>query len=108
LQGLATAGPFGVRHCVADPGVTLPRFSLTCDVERGDPAARIEIAAFPPGRILGPIVLSLLVWPAGAPGATFVRPRIDAGAAAAPPACLSPPGLDLGRSFTGCVNYARA
>ena len=52
LSGLVTAGRFGVHRCVADPALALPRFALTCDVDAGDLSARLEIAAFPPGRVL--------------------------------------------------------
>jgi hypothetical protein len=106
LEGLANAGRFGVHHCIADPAVPLPRFALTCDVDAADRAAQIEVAAFPPGRILGPIVLSLVVWPAGTPGDSFERPVL-AGAAPAPCAAGAASG-DVPGALTACINQARA
>jgi hypothetical protein len=101
LQGLANAGRFGVHHCVADPQLRLPRFALTCDVDGQDPSSRLEVAAFPPGRVLGPVVLSLLVWPAGAPGDTFTRPGTEGAA------CAAPAGGDVAGALAACVNQAR-
>jgi hypothetical protein len=99
LVGLVNAGRFGVRHCVADPQLRLPHFALTCDVEPQDPSSRLEIAAFPPGRVLGPVVLSLLVWPAGTPGDSFTRPGTPGAA---------PAGADVPGALAASINQARA
>jgi hypothetical protein len=111
LQGIANAGRFGVHRCVANPQVQLPRFALQCDVDAGDRAAWIDVAAFPPGRILGPVVLTTMVWPAGTPGDVFERPRTgstDAGVEPGGLACASSAGGDVSQALAACINRVRA
>jgi hypothetical protein len=74
IQGHATLGRFGYTHCELDPEVPLPRFVMTCELQPQDPWARIEIAAFPPRRVLGHVALSVMVWPSAAPALAYTRP----------------------------------
>ncbi|HWZ87721.1 MAG TPA: hypothetical protein VNW92_02690 [Polyangiaceae bacterium] len=52
VVALATQGPYGVAHCDADPLQHLPAFKITCPLNAGDPATRIEIATKQEGRVL--------------------------------------------------------
>ena len=74
VNALVNHGRFGVEDCESDPGVSLPRFALSCPVAQGDSHAWISIAAYPPGRILGERILDLLVWPSGVRSARYERP----------------------------------
>ena len=99
IQGHATLGRFGFTHCELDPEVPLPRFVMTCELQPQDPWARIEIAVFPPGRVLGHVALSVMVWPGAPPALAYTRPAFtlatSAGSAAAE------------ETFLGMVNQVR-
>ena len=46
-----------------------------------DQAATVQVAAFEPGRVLGRVILSLVVWPKGEPSNHYRRPAlVDVGA----------------------------
>ncbi|HVR04048.1 MAG TPA: hypothetical protein VMT47_18070 [Polyangia bacterium] len=132
VQGLVNVGRFSVRRCVADPMVKLPRFALTCDVDRSDQSAWIEVGAYPPGRVVGHVVISVQISPQGVPGDTFTRVALTrsaataaAGDAAAPvaagaaaigaptspaaidPACANTGSGDLLGALAACVNGVR-
>jgi hypothetical protein len=79
VEALGNFGKFGFRRCAVDERVRLPRFSIDCETNPDDPSTAIEIAAFPPGRILGRFVASLLVWPAGRVANRFERPSFGIG-----------------------------
>lgn len=83
LSGLVTHGRFGFRSCEVDRGVALPRFSVRCEVDPADPVVTLEIAAFAPRRIFGPVVVSAQLWPGGAPPVAFAEPALP-GAQRAP------------------------
>jgi hypothetical protein len=100
LSGLVTRGRFGFRSCEVDPGVALPRFSVRCEVDPQDPAVTLEIAAFAPHRIFGPVVVAAQLWPGGAPPATFAPPAL----AAAPRA---PVNGDLRATLTRLLGEVR-
>lgn len=85
VLGWVNHGPFGVRACLPDPTVRAPRFSLLCPVDKADRSAWVELSALEPGHVLGRVVLSALLWPAGAADASFARPAAAAGAGAADP-----------------------
>lgn len=74
IDALVNHGRFGVEACKVDPNVPLPRFALSCPVDRRDEQAWISISAFPPGHVLGDRVLDLIVWPAGVRTRRYVRP----------------------------------
>lgn len=67
VRAVANRGRFGFSECKSDPTVALPAFSVTCEVSPDDPHAWIELAAFPPGRIVGHSVVQTMVFPAGKP-----------------------------------------
>ncbi|MBS2028026.1 MAG: hypothetical protein JST54_09005 [Deltaproteobacteria bacterium] len=83
LQALVNQGPYGYGTCLADASVALPHFALTCSVLPSDSEARVELAAFPPGRIFGPIVLDLVGWPGGKASLAFSREQLAAPSAPA-------------------------
>jgi len=105
LEAAVTHGSAGVRRCVFRPEVESPHFSATCLVDRSDVTAWIEIAALMPDRVSGPIVLSMLVAPNGAPGDLFRRQDV-----AAPPShsCAATAGGDLAGALVTCINETRA
>jgi uncharacterized protein YkwD len=78
LEALTNYGRFGVRTCTVDAKVRLPRFSVDCETLADDPSIAIEVAAFPPGRIMGRIVASLIVWPEGHVPNQYARPSYGA------------------------------
>src|SRR6185503_8794253 len=92
IRAAINRGRFGFAKCARDPSVKLPRFSFECPALPEDEAAWLEVAAFPPGRILGSNVMEMLVWPAGKPGKTYVR-LAQAKASAAPAEAPSLPDL---------------
>lgn len=99
LDALFGVGRFGVRRCIADGSVALPRFAVECETDRGDPSTWIEIGAFPPGRILGRVVLRALLSPSGAASDQYEKSRLHD-----PPAEGS---ADLRQQILSEVNRAR-
>jgi hypothetical protein len=79
IEALANYGKFGFRSCAVDASVRLPRFSVDCETSPDDPSTIIEVAAFPPGRIMGRFISSLVVWPAGKVANRFERPSFGIG-----------------------------
>jgi hypothetical protein len=86
VRGVINRGRFGFARCTVDRAVALPRFSLACPTSREDEVAWLEVAAFPPGHIMGVDVVQMLVWPAGNPGKTYARLAHAAAPDAPPPA----------------------
>lgn len=78
IEAIANQGPFGSAACKVRKDIKLPAFEITCAVLPTDTSARIAVAAFPPGRILGSTVLDVLVFPAGATLVSYERPKVDA------------------------------
>jgi hypothetical protein len=76
LEGLINRGAHGFRRCEADPTVKMPQFSLRCQADKDDEAATVQVAAFEPGRVLGHVILSLVVWPKGEPANRYRRPTL--------------------------------
>jgi hypothetical protein len=74
VRALVNHGRFGVEECDLDSSVELPRFAISCPVDRSDPETCISISAFPPGRVLGDRILYHVVWPAGVRTRRYVRP----------------------------------
>jgi hypothetical protein len=93
VRAVINRGRFGYQACSPDPSVRLPQFAFTCAALREDEAAWLEVAMFPPGRIIGSSAFDVLVWPSGAPGKTYAKltRSKDAGAP------------DTGASFGGMV-----
>jgi hypothetical protein len=58
--------------------VALPRFAVRCPIDPSDDAATVELAAFAPRRIFGPVVVSAQLWPRGDPPPVFARPELVA------------------------------
>lgn len=67
VRAVVNRGRFGYRECKTDASVALPAFSVTCEVDPLDASAWVELAAFPPGRILGHSIVQTLVFPLGKP-----------------------------------------
>jgi hypothetical protein len=104
LDAAVTQGSAGVRRCVFQPDVALPRFSATCPVDRSVVSAWIELTALSPGRVQGPVVFSMLAAPNNAPGDLFRRDGISA---ALPRPCAATAG-DVPGALATCINQARA
>jgi hypothetical protein len=100
LAALANYGRFGFRRCVADSRVRLPRFSVDCETKPNDSAAMIEIAAFAPGRIMGPFVANLIVWPEGQVPTRYTRPDFGTLASVGT-------GKDFPANLVGLLNQVR-
>jgi len=81
IRGIANQGRFGFADCTINQGVKLPSFELICAVKPEDESARITVAAYPPGRILGATVADMLVFPAGATTTRFEPPAQATGGA---------------------------
>jgi hypothetical protein len=84
IEALFNRGRFGYGTCDVDSNVRLPRFAVTCKVDPGDAVTSLEIAAFPAGRIIGPIVANFMLWPSGTPassyhGSSYVNHSVQAG-----------------------------
>ncbi len=77
LAGFATHGEFGVVPCAMDPAVKLPAFHVTCDVTPQDAAAWVDVMIYPPGRLLGFSLVSMRLFPGGAPETEIVVPGMD-------------------------------
>lgn len=73
VTAVMTRGKFGVSECAINLAVKLPDFEASCASDVKDALAWIELAAFPPGRALGKVVLRTLVSPAGTPSNEHVR-----------------------------------
>jgi hypothetical protein len=76
VEGLINRGAYGFGRCEADPAVKMPQFRLRCQVAKDDAAATVQVAAFEPGRVLGHVILSLVVWPKGEPSNHYRRPSL--------------------------------
>jgi hypothetical protein len=86
IEAIVNQGAHGYARCLTDERLRAPRFAVSCPVERSDESAWLEVAAFAPGRITGPLVVDLLVWPAGAPRTDWRRPRAPAATGGGDPA----------------------
>ncbi len=75
VRALVNKGKFGVARCARDPFIILPRFRVLCAPDPSDAVSRIEIAAFPPGRVLGSTVMDVVIWPAGEAPSRYERSR---------------------------------
>jgi hypothetical protein len=87
LDVLINKGAYGYATCERHTQVKLPRFEVDCQGDPHDPSAWIELAAFPPGRVLGRVVGSWLAWPAGTVANRYVRssqPSVQGAAASGP------------------------
>jgi hypothetical protein len=78
LHALLTRGRHGFRVCEVDRTVALPRFQVRCELDPADASATLEVAAFEPDRIFGPVVVSARVWPRGDAPRRFVLPSLRA------------------------------
>ncbi len=54
-------GRWSTQPCERDASVRLPLFRVRCPVAAEDAAARLEVTAFPPQRLLGHVVFNALV-----------------------------------------------
>jgi len=75
IEGFVNQGRSRVAQCERDESLRPPRFALRCPTEKGDESAWIEAVVFPPGRVLGEIVLDVLSRPGGAQVTSYRRPR---------------------------------
>lgn len=82
VEALVNRGRFGYTDCTLDINVALPRFAAECPVSTDDPSAWIEIAAFPPGRVLGEAVVEAQVFPKGTLINTYTRVKPSSSGAA--------------------------
>jgi uncharacterized protein YkwD len=100
VEALANYGKFGFRTCAVDIKIRLPRFSVDCETLADDPAVAIEVAAFPPGRIIGRIIASLIVWPEGRVPSQYQRPSYGE----LPPVAL---GASFATGLASALNQVR-
>lgn len=83
VRVMANRGALGIATCTFEPGVALPRFAARCPIDRADATAWIEVAAVPPGRVLGKVATRVLARRATAtPTYALTLPIEDAPAAA--------------------------
>ncbi len=101
VEALINRGRYGFRRCSFDPAVALPRFAVDCETDPGDESEALEIGAFPPGRVMGPIVLRALVWPRGRLPTAWRQPAARAGAAGREPAGALVSSLNQVRAAAG-------
>lgn len=99
IRAIVTRGRFGYELCIKDIEVVLPRFAIECPLSADDPTARVEVAAFPPGRELGDTALDVQVFPAGTLLQSYSR---SAAGAAAPPGDAA-----LGSALLDQINAVR-
>jgi hypothetical protein len=85
IHGLVTRGPLGFALCERDAAVAMPKFAFRCAAAKEDASAWVELAAFPPGRLLGPSVANLLVFPSGKPESVYRAPTLPVAAPAEGP-----------------------
>ena len=102
LEALVTQGSHGYADCLLDEAVELPRFRALCPTVPDDREARIDIAGFEPGRVLGRQLLSIVVWPSGEPVNQYAPAR-------APVAATDPVDMTVALSsrILGAVNARR-
>lgn len=101
IDALINRGRYGVRRCGIDPDVPLPRFAVDCETDPADEAEALEIAAFAPKRVMGPIVVRALVWPGGKLPTTYRKPPAAVARAGAA-------GRDLPAALVASLNDVRA
>ena len=68
IDALINKGSLGVAQCKALEVLAPPEFAIECPVDAADDRTTLELVAYDPGRMLGRRVVSLLLWPKGAPG----------------------------------------
>lgn len=73
ISAAVNRGPLGYAACEAAPDVQLPRFDLSCPVERSDEAAWLAVSVRRPGRLLGESVLDVLARPSAGEARTWTR-----------------------------------
>ncbi|UJR85027.1 hypothetical protein [Sandaracinus amylolyticus] len=61
VEAFVTFGPADFAHCAIAPDVALPEIAIRCPMHLDDRMARVEIMAFPPGRLLGHAVGRVLL-----------------------------------------------
>lgn len=66
MEAVVTRGRFGYAACVPEI-VEGDAFGFRCPVEPTDGRARIEVAGFPEGAVLGDRIVTVNAWPTGAP-----------------------------------------
>lgn len=77
IEALVNQGRYETEPCDADPDVAPPSFSFTCHPLSSDASAWIEVDAVPLGHVLSRRVLSVLVFPGGAPSGAYTRPTVE-------------------------------
>jgi uncharacterized protein YkwD len=100
IEAIGNYGRFGFRRCAVDARVRLPRFSVDCETRADDPSAMIELAAFAPGRITGPFIATLIVWPSGRMPAQYLRPSYGS-------LPVAGTGADFPANLVGVLNQVR-
>ena len=78
LRGAITEGDFGANSCVVDSRVPLPKFRMTCPVNRADQQAVFELYASREESILSTLIFDQRVWPAGLLKAEYAPSAIRA------------------------------
>ncbi len=100
VDALINHGRYGFRRCAVDRSVALPRFAVDCEVDPADESEVLEIAAFAPRRVMGPIVLRITLWPAGKVPAARRQPAAPARPGTAP--------RELAAGLVASLNQVRA
>ncbi len=60
VRGAVNQGSAGVKSCLADPAVALPRFRLSCPIDPNDATAWVEVAAGRSGEVLAKPLVDVL------------------------------------------------
>ena len=74
IDAVIGRGRYGYAECEANAAVALPRFEFTCPADPDDASAWIDLTLQGPGRVVGSVGATLLVWPSGKPNAHYRRP----------------------------------
>ncbi len=60
MSAMINRGRYGYADCRSDDRLELPEFAFACELEEGDLEARVQVAVFEPGRVLGREALDLV------------------------------------------------
>ncbi len=101
IEALVNRGHYGFRRCAVDPSVALPRFAVDCETDPADESEVLEIAAFPPRHVMGPVVIRTTIWPGGKLPAGYRPPAATGARPGTPP-------RDLAAGLVACLNQVRA
>lgn len=104
IRALVNIGPYKMAECAKNVTLELPTFEVECATDPKDSMAWIEIAAFPPGRVLGTTAANVLVSPNGAISNVYSRAKYGMDQAVTDAASITahlPPAINRVRAQAG-------